>query len=116
MSDDLKDVCNAICVEIEHLKAYVRELHGHREFCQSWQQAVPESILDDRKCEARANITLAYRYLEDARMRLGKVIQAWEGKDILDTPDLLRQRADELDDKVPCAKAPILRLCSTMAW
>jgi len=26
-----------------------------------------------------ANVTLAYRHLEDARMRLGKVIQHYEG-------------------------------------
>lgn len=29
--------------------------------------------------EIRANIALAYRHLEDARMRLGKAIQASEG-------------------------------------
>lgn len=29
--------------------------------------------------EQKANIMLAYRHLEDARMRLGKVIQAYEG-------------------------------------
>jgi hypothetical protein len=29
--------------------------------------------------EARANIMLAYRHLEDASMRLGKVIQALDG-------------------------------------
>ncbi len=32
----------------------------------------------DRK-EMKANIMLAYRHLEDARMRLGKVIQAHDG-------------------------------------
>jgi len=29
--------------------------------------------------EMLANVTLAYRHLEDARMRLGKVIQAYDG-------------------------------------
>ena len=29
--------------------------------------------------EMHANIMLAYRHLEDARMRLGKVIQAYDG-------------------------------------
>ena len=29
--------------------------------------------------ETKANIMLAYRHLEDARMRLGKVIQAQDG-------------------------------------
>ena len=29
--------------------------------------------------EMKANIMLAYRHLEDARMRLGKVVQAFDG-------------------------------------
>lgn len=29
--------------------------------------------------EVIANLTLAHRHLEDARMRLGKAIQAWDG-------------------------------------
>lgn len=29
--------------------------------------------------EMRANITLAYRHMEDARMRLGKAVQAYDG-------------------------------------
>lgn len=29
--------------------------------------------------EAAANITLAYRHLEDARMRIGKAVQALDG-------------------------------------
>ena len=37
--------------------------------------------------EAIANIMLAHRHLEDARMRIGKVIQALEGgQSILDHP------------------------------
>lgn len=36
--------------------------------------------------EVMANITLAYRHLEDAKMRLGKVIQAVEGASVYDTP------------------------------
>ena len=33
----------------------------------------------DQHSEMKANLMLAYRYLEDARMRLGKVIQAMDG-------------------------------------
>lgn len=36
-------------------------------------------ISQDGKSEYIANVTLAYRHLEDARMRLGKAIQALEG-------------------------------------
>jgi hypothetical protein len=35
--------------------------------------------------EEMANIMLAYRHLEDAKMRLGKVIQAYEGSSPYDT-------------------------------
>lgn len=39
--------------------------------------------------EAKANIMLAYRHMEDARMRIGKVIQAMSGgKSIYDTKTL----------------------------
>lgn len=39
--------------------------------------------------EAVANVRLAHRSLEDARMRLGKAIQALEGgKSILDHPEV----------------------------
>jgi hypothetical protein len=38
----------------------------------------PASNVSDPS-EVRANIMLAYRHLEDARMRLGKVIQAADG-------------------------------------
>jgi hypothetical protein len=38
-----------------------------------------ENPLHDMHQEMHANVTLAYRHLEDSRMRLGKVIQAAEG-------------------------------------
>ncbi len=36
-------------------------------------------IIGDKNDEAMANITLAYRHLEDANTRLGKAIQALDG-------------------------------------
>ena len=36
------------------------------------------------KGEMMANITLAYRSLEDAKMRFGKVIQAHKGRSVYD--------------------------------
>ena len=42
------------------------------------------TLIEDRG-EVLANLTLAYRHLEDAKMRLGKVIQAVEGSSIYDT-------------------------------
>ena len=37
----------------------------------------PENAPDDS--ERKANLQLAYRHLEDARMRIGKAIQAYDG-------------------------------------
>jgi hypothetical protein len=48
---------------------------------------IVESVKGPECGEALANMTLAHRKLEDARMRLGKVIQAIEGGvSILDHP------------------------------
>ena len=41
------------------------------------EPADPSEML--RQDEALANIIIAYRHVEDARMRLGKVIQAMDG-------------------------------------
>lgn len=49
----------------------------------SFEERVREN--EDRG-EAMANFTLAFRHLEDAKMRLGKVIQAVEGVSVYDTP------------------------------
>lgn len=50
----------------------------------------PEVVGQD-KGEMIANVTLAYRHLEDAAMRLGKAIQAYEGgQSIYDSNDAAR--------------------------
>lgn len=61
----LKEVCSKIRNEIEHLKNGMNALHV----------LASETTTGDLG-EMHANITLAFRHLEDARMRLGKVIQA----------------------------------------
>lgn len=43
----------------------------------------PPQTEEDRS-EQVANVMLAYRHLEDAKMRIGKVIQATEGKSVYD--------------------------------
>lgn len=50
-------------------------------------EALKIKPLDDHG-EIVANIILAHRHLEDARMRLGKAIQAYEGRDIFDVPQV----------------------------
>lgn len=55
---------------------------------------IPFSVGVD-KDEMIANVTLAYRHLEDAAMRLGKAIQAYEGgKGIYDNNDAKRVAAN----------------------
>ncbi len=41
--------------------------------------ATERPLEEDEVGELRANVMLAYRHLEDARMRIGKVLQVWEG-------------------------------------
>jgi len=38
-----------------------------------------KKVFQTRYGEMKANIMLCYRHLEDARMRLGKAIQAYDG-------------------------------------
>lgn len=68
MSQEFKSLCQAVRGEIELLKKTV---------C-SMMDMVVECGLEDM-AECRANIKIAYRHLEDARMRLGKAIQAADG-------------------------------------
>lgn len=63
MDEDLKDACFRLRGLIEDVKLDVFPLRTHK----------------DAAGEAGANITLAYRHLEDARMRLGKAVQALDG-------------------------------------
>ena len=70
---DLLDAMTSLRKTIEDQKVYV--LHN--------KKYISELVTGD-KGEMMANITLAYRHLEDAKMRVGKVIQAYEGKSCYD--------------------------------
>ncbi len=65
----MKDKINSLREKIDNIARQVKDLHPHVPF--------PRIGIDAH--EAHANVTLAYRHLEDARMRLGKVIQSLEG-------------------------------------
>lgn len=72
MEKTLKEICNehrASCLQTE--KA-VRALMDHGVFA-------GEQAMRGQHGEMKANIMLTVRHLEDARMRLGKVIQYYEG-------------------------------------
>lgn len=68
-----------LAIDIKNLKSH--------EFFSAYQVAAPAD-----RGEMVANIMLAYRHMEDARMRLGKVFEAYYGEGIGDGP-LQKQNA-----------------------
>lgn len=58
--------------EIKKSADLVRAIKGHSHF--RGEQRYP-----CEHYEMKANLDLAYRHLEDARMRIGKVLQAYQG-------------------------------------
>ena len=71
----LKECCQAGRATMEKMKAYVWGLQFHRDIDYSDNT----TCLPAEAREAFENLRLAYRHLEDARMRLGKAIQAIDG-------------------------------------
>ena len=68
MSNSVRKECHRLRLRIENTKVRTKVM---------FDQVIevgPEDL-----AEARANMELVYRHLEDARMRLGKVIQAIDG-------------------------------------
>ena len=64
--------CQDIRAKLEELKTSVKAMKAHSDL-----QTRQEPACDHG--EILANIMLAYRHLEDARMRMGKAIQARDG-------------------------------------
>jgi hypothetical protein len=61
--------------DIELIKSAVKNWMEHPDLLNADGKGSPLS----QKGEMIANLKLAYRHLEDARMRLGKVVQAYDG-------------------------------------
>ena len=75
----VKEICDELRVDIRNLGTRILELRRHNDFSGS-----PEDYVGQQS-EMRANIMLAYRCLENARMRVGKILQAADdGVSILD--------------------------------
>ena len=72
MEEELEILCNNLRGQIRNLAVNVIDLKGHGDF--KGEQAFPL-----QHGEMIANIMLSYRHLEDARMRLGKVMQQIQG-------------------------------------
>ena len=73
---NFKESCFQVRDALEPLKREVLILKTH------WCFVADENFTGQHG-EMKANIMLAYRHLEDARMRMGKAIQAYDGKDCL---------------------------------
>lgn len=69
--DNLIRLCNGICSDLLVLESSVRDIRHHSE--------LDDDLPGINKSEIRGNAMLAFRHLEDARMRLGKCIQHAEG-------------------------------------
>lgn len=71
MGPDMEQKCENVRQQIAVMADIVRDLMTEPEL-----NDMPEG---GDSGEARANIMLAYRHLEDARMRVGKVMQQLQG-------------------------------------
>ena len=75
-----EEICKALRADINHKCVRLLELKVHKRFTE------PEKYVGQHS-QMKANIMLSYRHLEDARMRVGKVLQyADDGISILDKP------------------------------
>lgn len=80
MEIEIKFKCNQFRNMIENIGSDVRSLMKHSDF-----DDLAKQTYDGQHGEMKANIMLAYRHLEDARMRIGKILQAADdGVSILD--------------------------------
>ena len=69
---NFKENCQSMRAMLENNKRFVLNLKKHPDFKK-------EQTHDSQHGEMIANIMLCYRHLEDARMRMGKAIQAFDG-------------------------------------
>ncbi len=75
----IEELCNELREKIKEISINVRNLMLHRVF-----EEIKQNYIDQHD-EMKANIMLTYRHLEDARMRVGKILQAaGDGISILD--------------------------------
>ena len=64
--------CQEVRAKVEELKAAVWAMRSHLDFSNEQTHVYQHA-------EMKANVMLSYRHLEDARMRMGKAIQARDG-------------------------------------
>lgn len=79
MTQTIEDACDVLRYRIQAVKTAVVDLLLNPELKEEDMMLSPGNIPPSKNGNIRANITLAFRHLEDARMRLGKVMQATQG-------------------------------------
>ena len=94
-SNTVEDLCGDLRGEIEVTKGRLAKILDTKGFAE-----LPNVFLDGAnipigmQANIAANITLAFRHLEDARMRLGKAMQAYQGGiSIFDRGDAINPNA-----------------------
>jgi len=87
---EFQDACDKVREEIKGIDAVVLELK------EGVIDAGPETLVEIRDC-----LQMSHRYLEDARMRIGKALQAYDGgRSILDHPEV-QSKAREVQGRDP---------------
>ena len=82
MEHKLEDLCDGCRSGIKIMADSAKKLMNHSDMLKI-------DMYPDQRREMKANVMLAYRHLEDARMRIGKVLQAaGDGVSILDKPPI----------------------------
>lgn len=64
--------------EVDETRKFIKELGKRVELMKEYRKGCPEDEGENRS-EVMANLTLCYRHIEDASMRLGKVLQHLNG-------------------------------------
>jgi hypothetical protein len=76
----IEELCADLRTDIESIKCRVANLHDHDHFKTAEDRPLEGGNVPKKQHpNMHANITLAFRHMEDARMRLGKVLQAYQG-------------------------------------
>ena len=77
----VKEICDKLRVDIKNSGHLTHAFMTHSVFDR-------QEMYSGQHGEMKANIMLTYRHLEDARMRIGKILQAaGDGVSILDKPN-----------------------------
>jgi len=75
----IEELCSSLRITIESVKGRVADMHTNGDFSNEDTNLVGANVPVSQQANMHANITLVFRHLEDARMRLGKVMQAYQG-------------------------------------